>query len=163
MSGPCLRNAVPEDIEAVQDVARRSWCHTYRGILSRHAIDHFLGRAYSEYALRQAIRNDGLLVLEQQAECLGYVRMTARNGEGFLAAIYLLPEAQGKGYGRRLWEGALAWFTARDVRTIALTVAAGNTRARGFYRHLGLKEGVTTRSTIAGETFEEITCTLDLA
>jgi ribosomal protein S18 acetylase RimI-like enzyme len=163
MSGPTMRKAVPEDIEAVQEVARRSWCHTYRRILSQQAIDGFLARAYSEFALRQTINSDGLHVLEQQGECLGYVRVGASAGEGFLAAVYLVPEAQGQGYGRLLWEGARAWFEARGVRSVALTVAADNTKARGFYRHLGFEEGVTSRSAIAGEVFDEITCLLNLA
>ncbi|MER6581045.1 GNAT family N-acetyltransferase [Nonomuraea sp. NPDC001023] len=52
--------------------------------------------------------------------------------------VDLLPEAQGGGYGRRLWETAMDALRRRGVHGVHLGVAARNTDAQGFYRHLGL-------------------------
>ncbi|RJL35550.1 GNAT family N-acetyltransferase [Bailinhaonella thermotolerans] len=52
--------------------------------------------------------------------------------------VDLLPEAQGGGHGRRLWTTAIDALRERGVPGVHLGVAAANTKAQGFYRHLGL-------------------------
>lgn len=50
-----------------------------------------------------------------------------------LAALWVAPAARGRGVGDALVEGVVAWAAPRPV---ALTVAAGNDRARALYlRH----------------------------
>lgn len=153
-----VRPATPADIAAVQRVAKQSWHATYRGMLSPQAIDTFLARAYSDYSLQQTLQSGGLWVLEAEGQIHGYLRLGVREKTGVLGAIYLLPSSQGRGFGRMLWEAALAWFKAQGVREITLTVAADNRRARGFYRHLGFVETHETAIELAGEPLREVTC-----
>lgn len=54
--------------------------------------------------------------------------------------IDLLPEAQGRGWGRRLLETQFDALRAAGVPGVHLVAAADNTRALDFYRHLGLAE-----------------------
>lgn len=164
--GACVRQATPDDIAAVQEVAGVCWHHTYRDILSRQAIELFLSRAYSDFSLRQTQGRGGLLVLEAESEgsksIRGYLRLSAENGAGYLGAIYLLPECQGQGHGRLLWEAARTWFAERSAHNVTLTVAAENGRARGFYRHLGFEEIAVSTGAVSGERLEEVTCRLVL-
>jgi GNAT superfamily N-acetyltransferase len=51
--------------------------------------------------------------------------------------IDLLPQAQGRGHGRRLVEHLLDALRARRVPGVMLGVDPENTRARAFYLHLG--------------------------
>ncbi len=157
-----VRIASPSDLTAVREVAETTWRATYRGILSDATIDAFLKRAYSDYSLRATLNSGGLWVLEEDGRVVGYLRLSVRDEVGHVGAIYVLPEAQGLGHGRRLWEGAKLWFAARRVREVRLTVAEGNERARGFYRHLGFEEGDVRRSTILGEPLDERHCRLPL-
>ncbi|MFI6519728.1 GNAT family N-acetyltransferase [Spirillospora sp. NPDC050679] len=53
--------------------------------------------------------------------------------------IDLLPEAQGGGNGSRLIHTLLAALRTRGVRGVHLGVGKANTRAIGFYRHLGFE------------------------
>lgn len=58
--------------------------------------------------------------------------------------VDLLPEGQGGGNGRRLLETLFDALRALDVPGVHLGVGAENTRAIGFYQHLGfrvLREG----------------------
>jgi ribosomal protein S18 acetylase RimI-like enzyme len=53
--------------------------------------------------------------------------------------IDLLPPFQGAGYGRALMETFYAAAARAGAPGVHLTVLAANTRAIGFYRHLGLR------------------------
>ncbi|MEO7448759.1 MAG: GNAT family N-acetyltransferase [Humibacillus sp.] len=54
--------------------------------------------------------------------------------------IDLLPRWQGGGWGRRLIEELLRLLHSAGSPGVHLGVAANNTRARGFYAHLGFSE-----------------------
>lgn len=54
--------------------------------------------------------------------------------------IDLLPEAQGKGIGRRAMEHMLAQLAQAGARGVHLQVSPSNTGAQGFYRALGFTE-----------------------
>jgi ribosomal protein S18 acetylase RimI-like enzyme len=56
------------------------------------------------------------------------------------AHIDLLPRAQGRGYGRRMMGQLLASLKRRGSAGVHLGVSELNTRARGFYSHLGFHE-----------------------
>ncbi len=160
---PIFREATREDVAAVQAVARVTWHDTYRGILSEGAVNAFLKRAYGELSLERTRSEGGLWVLEEAGEVLGYVRLRAQGDAGYLNAIYLLPEAQGRGHGRRLWAGAEAWFRARGLREVCLTVAVENHKARGFYKRLGFREVKNVRGEMFGERLDELECALSLS
>jgi ribosomal protein S18 acetylase RimI-like enzyme len=54
--------------------------------------------------------------------------------------IDLLPRAQGRGHGRRMIERILDTLRARGSPGVHLGVSTLNTRAFGFYQHLGFRE-----------------------
>ena len=157
-----VRIASPADIPAVKSVAELTWQDTYQDLLSRGAIDSFLQRAYSDYSLRQTLNGGGLWVLEHAGQIGGYVRLGIRDAVGDLNAIYVRPDLQGKGHGWRLWRCALAWFEARRVQMVHLTVAEANHKARSFYARLGFEEHDIRRSTLQGEALVERECVLVL-
>jgi ribosomal protein S18 acetylase RimI-like enzyme len=149
--------ATPSDIKWVQKVATETWHATYRGLLSPAAIDSFLKWAYSEYSLRQTLNSAGLWVLERAGEVVGYIRLSVRDSVGQLGAIYVLPSLQRQGLGRQLWSCALAWFEARGVTQVELTVAESNHSAQAFYTQLGFEAGELRRSSLSGEPLVERT------
>ncbi len=53
-----------------------------------------------------------------------------------LSAIYLSPEYQGKGVGKKLFQTALNFI---GDKTITINVAKYNQKAIGFYEHFGFK------------------------
>lgn len=157
-----VRIASPADLAAVQEVAATTWHATYGEILSDKTIEAFLRRAYSDYRVLAAVNDGGLWVLEVDGRVVGYERLSMRGDVGFVGAIYVLPDAQRHGHGRRLLETARPWFAARGAREIRLTVAARNTSARGFYRHLGFEERETVNTHLLGEPLEERVCVMQL-
>lgn len=57
-------------------------------------------------------------------------------------ALFLLPEWESQGLGRRLLGTACDWLFAQGVKEIRLSTDA-HTRAHGFYLHLGWREAGT--------------------
>jgi GNAT superfamily N-acetyltransferase len=76
--------------------------------------------------------------------------------DGEIYALYLRPEAQGAGLGRRLFHAAARIQRARGTARLGLWVLATNVRARGFYGHLGGVPRRRQRSVEAGVHFDEI-------
>ena len=54
--------------------------------------------------------------------------------------IDLLPRAQGRGHGRRMLEHVMDILTWHGSPGVHLGVSTPNTRAHGFYQHLGFRE-----------------------
>ena len=60
-----------------------------------------------------------------------------REGGGELFAIYVLPERQATGIGRRLWQAAAEHLVGLGFEELAIWVLAGNGPARRFSERQG--------------------------
>jgi GNAT superfamily N-acetyltransferase len=56
---------------------------------------------------------------------------------GFLAEIFVIPEARGQGHGKALIEGCEAWSRARGHALLTINVLAKNARALRAYEGAG--------------------------
>jgi len=157
-----VRIASPADLAAVREVAETTWHATYQGILRKATIDAFLRRSYTDYRILAAVNDGGLWVLEEDGRVVGYERLSMRGDVGYIGAIYVLPESQHQGHGRRLIDTARPWFAARGAHEIRLTVAERNHAARGFYGHLGFEEREAVDTQLMGEPLAERVCVLRL-
>jgi ribosomal protein S18 acetylase RimI-like enzyme len=57
--------------------------------------------------------------------------------EGYVNLFYVSPDFRGQGFGRAMHERADEYFRSWQAERIELDVSSTNTRAVGFYRHLG--------------------------
>ena len=64
-------------------------------------------------------------------------RLRDRGYDGEISALYLLRSAQGRGFGRKLFEIAARALRARNHDCFSLWVLKDNLQAREFYGHLG--------------------------
>ncbi|MGI9665909.1 MAG: GNAT family N-acetyltransferase [Acidimicrobiia bacterium] len=62
-----------------------------------------------------------------------------------LGAMYVTPEARGRGVGRAIAEHAVAWGSGFGVDRFELWVTEGNAAAVGLYRSLGYEPTETSR------------------
>ena len=74
-------------------------------------------------------------VAEQDGEILGFAIGLAK---GRLWALFVHPQAQGRGIGSQLHDCALAWFDSQGIRTPWLSTGA-HSKARRFYEARGWK------------------------
>lgn len=155
-----IRALRPADIAAVQEVARRTWSHTYDWVVPEKVQKKFLDRAYSDASLTRRMGSDIFLVAEDAGEIVGFadfqpVSKTAT----YLGALYVLPKHQRLGIGTHLLEAGLAKFSP-PVR-IMLRVERHNTRARSFYEARGFRTTGETTEDLFGHESHEIEMTRD--
>lgn len=134
-----LRFARFHDLLGVQKVATRSWYDTYRDTISTSSIQQFLERAYSLSNLEHRLQNTHLYVVEQDSLIVGFANFSRVDESGFatLIAIYLLPENQGQGLGKKLIKCAIQDLL--PIKGIHLEVSTKNEQAIHFYRRLGFE------------------------
>lgn len=139
-----VRLARPADAPQIAVVHVLSWQQAYRGLLPEEYLDG-LDPAQRVGTWQQAIRQpDSLrsatMVIASNEAIDGFVNVgpTRDAGEdpervGEVRAIYLLPTAWGKGFGRRLMDAALLRLADAGFAEATLWVLDTNARARRFY------------------------------
>jgi ribosomal protein S18 acetylase RimI-like enzyme len=137
-----VRRAKTEDAAGIAAVHDAAWRYAYRGILRGIDLERMIqrrGPAWWEKALR---RNVLILVIEVQHRIVGYAtlgpsRMHTLPFGGEIYELYVTPEFQGLGLGRRLFEAAFETLSRLELRGLAVRAVKANDLAVGFYEHLG--------------------------
>lgn len=143
-----IEKASQEDLQTIHDMAQVVFRHTYREILSPDQMEYMMDMMYSMPNLVQQL-HDGHHYYIAYADGVpnGYVSVQydGADGEGIevfhLHKIYVMPEAQGKGIGIRLFDtvvGHVQDAASGVPARIELNVNKYN-KAVDFYRHLGMR------------------------
>ncbi len=137
-----IRNARPADAMSIAEVHDAAWRDAYRGIIPGRELERMIARRgpkWWEAALRRGSR---IVVFEFDDQVEGYAsygpnRVPALPYQGEIFEIYLTPEFQGLGFGRRLFQAARADLAAHGYGSALVWALADNERALAFYRALG--------------------------
>jgi ribosomal protein S18 acetylase RimI-like enzyme len=137
-----IRTARGGDETQIASVHDAAWRDAYRGIIPGRELERMIARrgpVWWRYAIARGTR---LLVLEFGDTIAGYASygrnrapMLAFSGEIF--ELYLAPEYQGGGFGRRMFDAARKDLDDHGYRSFVVWALADNDRAFGFYRRLG--------------------------
>ncbi|WP_143133934.1 GNAT family N-acetyltransferase [Actinoplanes philippinensis] len=131
-----IREAGPDDIEAIISVGQRTWPATY-GFAGPEYIATGLQTWWSTEAIRRSLENTTVLVAEQDGAVTGTGNIDLRGETPIIWKLYVVPEAQGTGVGSALISELLSYAGGRPVR---LEFTAGNTPAAAFYAARGFVE-----------------------
>jgi ribosomal protein S18 acetylase RimI-like enzyme len=136
------------DVEAVAALARRVWQHTYLGIISQQQIDYMLDQRYRTQLVNEELGMDTIWwdQLRVDGQLAGFVSclLTGTPGEMKLDKLYVDPQRQRLGMGRRLVDQVLARALAAGCQTLILAVNKGNEKAIAAYR----KQGFAVRESV---------------
>lgn len=162
-----IRAATMDDAPGIAKVHVASWQATYTGLLPQAHID---ARTYHQrLALWQrALGADSQALLHvaiDDDQVIGFAAAGKTRDDrllcgGELYALYLLPERQRQGIGRRLFEAARTALQEQGYLTMMLWVLADNP-ARAFYEHLGGQWIARRRETFGAKALEEIAYSWD--
>ena len=143
-----VRDAEPGDAADMARVHVASWRGAYRGLMPQDVLDRLDVSVRTSLWIRIMNRTDpargAVLVVEDDGQIIGLAGVgptrdsdsdPARTAE--LSAIYLLPEAWGRGAGRLLMEEAVSRLAACGYADATLWVLDTNERARRFYAAAG--------------------------
>ncbi|WP_276499219.1 GNAT family N-acetyltransferase [Pontibacter litorisediminis] len=135
-----IRQAAPADIPTLMQLAEATWEPTYRSILPREQIEYMFEVIYSRQALEQQMQDGQTFLLLQEGELpLGFASFSVKDAAGKvykLNKIYLLPQTQGKGYGKVLLQAVEQEVRQRGAALLDLNVNRYNP-AKSFYERCG--------------------------
>ena len=145
MSSIHIREALPDDYDAMRDVQRHTWVVTYPneayGITKEDIEARFREDPETAGEKRERRRQSvctapfhSWVALEGTA-IIGFCTVKQDVHENLLQALYVLPDSQSKGVGKRLLQTALDWFGTE--KEVVLNVASYNEKAIAFYRAFG--------------------------
>ena len=131
------------DIKQIQNIVHITWPITYGEILSKEQLDYMLDLFYSDKALiDQYNKKEQLfyMIYEDEAN-LGFIGIE-HNYSGKTATkihkIYLLPETQGRGIGKKVIDEIGKLALDNNSTALILNVNRFNS-ALGFYKKIGFE------------------------
>jgi GNAT superfamily N-acetyltransferase len=137
-----IRHARPGDAEAIAGVHDASWRDAYRGVIPGEELERMIARRGPQWWQAAIVRGTGLLVIDFDRTIVGYAtygrnRVPSMPYSGEIFELYLAPEFQGLGFGRRLFNAARCELAEHHCLSTIVWALADNEKATAFYRRLG--------------------------
>ncbi len=156
-----IRQAKSEDAEGLSRVFDAAWREAYQGIIPGLTLEKMLARRGLRWWRSTVTRGRPLAVLDIGQGVAGYAsygrcRDRALPANGEIDELYLLPEYQGVGLGRRLFRAVCNDLRAREMSRIVLWALADNARACAFYEGMGGRSIAQIEERIGGVPLAKI-------
>jgi ribosomal protein S18 acetylase RimI-like enzyme len=137
-----IRRARSSDAVPLADTHDLAWRAAYQGIIPGPELDKLINRRGAEWwdgAIRKGSRISILQFGDTLAGYANYGRNRARSlaYDGEIFELYLRPEFQGLGFGRRLFSWVRRDLAQSGIKTMVVWALSDNMPAVGFYRTLG--------------------------
>ena len=137
-----IRRARSSDAVAVAAAHDEAWRAAYQGIIPGPELEKLINRRGADWwdgAIRKGSRISILVFGEHIAGYANYGRNRARSlyYDGEIYELYLRPEFQGLGFGRRLFTAARRDLAQSGMKSMVVWALSDNEPALDFYRSLG--------------------------
>lgn len=137
-----IRQARAADAAAIAQTHDEAWQAAYQGIIPGGELQKLINRRgphWWDSAIRKGSRISVLVFGDRIAGYANYGRNRARSlqFDGEIYELYLRPEFQGLGFGRRLFAAARRDLVQSGMRSMVIWALSDNEPATGFYRTLG--------------------------
>jgi len=137
-----IRRARPADAKSVATAHDDAWRNAYQGVIPGPELERLIarrGEAWWNGAIRKGSRISLLAFGDTIAGYANYGRNRARSlyYDGEIYELYLRPEFQGLGFGRRLFTAARRDLLQSGLKSMVIWALSDNDPATEFYRALG--------------------------
>ena len=156
-----IRHAKPQDAAGLARVFEQAWREAYQGIIPGVALERMLARRGPRWWQSTVSRGRPLAVLDIGQGIAGYVsygrcRDRALPAKGEIDELYLAPEYQGLGFGRRLFKAVRNDLADRDMDRLVVWALADNERACTFYERMGGRSIAQVKERIGGASLSKV-------
>jgi ribosomal protein S18 acetylase RimI-like enzyme len=156
-----IRRAKPADATAVATTHDEAWRAAYQAIIPGPELDRLINRRgpdWWESAIRKGSRIALFVFGETVAGYANYGRNRARSlfYDGEIYELYLRPEYQGLGFGRRLFTAARRDLAQSGMKSLVIWALSDNEPAVEFYRALGGKAVARSSERFGKKTLEKV-------
>lgn len=135
-----IKVTTKDQLQVVADLAKKIWPVTYATILSKEQLHYMLDRFYNLKALQKQLESGQVFYLAQNEnqEFVGFVsyEINCKPNKMKIHKIYVLPETQGTGIGKQLFDLVKTKAQENQQTAIFLNVNKYN-NAQKFYQKLG--------------------------
>ena len=130
------------DFGIIKDLAYHIWPATYGRILSEKQLAYMLDLFYNEKALQQNVADNHRFILIKENEVAvgfaDYELQYKNDAVTRIHKIYVLPETQGKGFGKKMIQ--YIENKALEAKNIKLSLNVNRfNKAKNFYESQGFK------------------------
>jgi ribosomal protein S18 acetylase RimI-like enzyme len=137
-----VRPAKAADAASVASAHDEAWRSAYQGIIPGAELEKLINRRGPQWwdsAIRKGSRVSVLVFGDKIAGYANYGRNRARSlhFDGEVYELYLRPEFQGLGFGRRLFTAAKRDLAQSGLKSMVVWALSDNDPATEFYRALG--------------------------
>lgn len=135
------RKATTDDCQLIHELAERTFIPTYRNILSPEQSAYMMNWMYSIESLTAQMtgKHTYFILFKEEMPC-GYLSVEEEGEDLFhLQKIYVLPEYQGTGAGKILFETAIRFI--KEIHPAPCTMQLNvnrNNRSLHFYEKMGM-------------------------
>ena len=167
-----VRLASPDDAEAIADAHVRGWLATYRGLVPDSVLDGLSIERRTTFWRDTITTETGAgattgtaatpartWVVEEAGNVRGFAssgpvrdQPDGLAGAGEVFAIYLAPEARGRGLGRSLFGHVVEDLRGRGFEPVVVLVFEANADTRRFYEAAGFRLDGARQPVDLGET-----------
>ena len=156
-----IRRARSSDAVAVAAAHDDAWRTAYRGIIPGPELEKLVSRrgaAWWDGAIRKGSRVSILVFGDEVAGYANYGRNRARSlyYDGEIYELYLRPEYQGVGFGRRLFTSARRDLAQSGMKSLVLWALSDNEPAVDFYRALGGQPVARSSERFGDKTLDKV-------
>lgn len=137
-----IHRAQLNEASKVADVHLASWRSAYRGLIPHTKLEQMIARRGDTWWKRAINRGTHVLVVNFNGTIVGYATLGINRArtlpyEGEIYELYMLPEYQGIGLGRRLFNNARRTLSDYGLKNNVLWVLEENEVACSFYESMG--------------------------
>ncbi|MDR1340219.1 MAG: GNAT family N-acetyltransferase [Prevotellaceae bacterium] len=136
-----IREASVDDIPLINSIASVVWPATYSNMMSGEQLAYMFNMMYSPDSIRTQMteKKHKYFILFDEGVAKGYISVhTVENTILYIEKIYVLPTAQGMGFGAMLIDRAKEFAKMLSLDSMKLNVNRDN-KSRHFYEHLGFE------------------------
>ncbi len=156
-----IRHAKPDDAPALSKVFDAAWREAYLGIIPGVTLDKMFSRRSERWWRSTVSRGRPLVVLDIGQGVVGYAsygrcRDRSLPAQGEIDELYLLPEYQGLGFGRRLFKAVRNDLKHSEMSRVVVWALADNERACAFYQSLGGRSIAHVEERIGGTPLAKV-------
>jgi ribosomal protein S18 acetylase RimI-like enzyme len=156
-----IRRAKPADAVAVAETHDEAWRAAYQGIIPGAELQKLISRrgpVWWDSAIRKGSRVVLLVFGDRIAGYANYGRNRARSlfYDGEIYELYLRPEFQGLGFGRRLFTAAWRDLGQSGLKTLVVWALSDNEPAVEFYRALGGRAVARSSERFGAKTLDKV-------
>jgi ribosomal protein S18 acetylase RimI-like enzyme len=156
-----VRRAKPSDAAAVASTHDEAWRAAYQGVIPGVELEKLINRRGPDWwdsAIRKGSRISILVFGDHVAGYANYGRNRARSlyYDGEVYELYLRPEFQGLGFGRKLFSAARRDLAQSGLQSLVVWALSDNEPAVAFYRTLGGKAVARSSERFGGKTLDKV-------